>query len=148
MKIPQHVLATPSVPSPVWGTKSVIRLSRSTAPGSLAESSRSALPPVPCCGARFSSSHTCGSANVPAREAQSLTYVDNRAWVSQGPPLCRRVLSVMLLLLWAAMGVNLSWSKGKYGQHIDWIGTTITVRHTSVSVRCAWKSTSTKLQNS
>ena len=51
-----------------------------------------------------------------------------RTWTTpQGPPLRRHVLSVVLVLLWTAMGANLSWRKGKYGQRIDWIGTTITV---------------------
>ena len=54
--------------------------------------------------------------------------MDDVAWVSQGPPLRQRVLSVMLLLHWAAMGANLSWRKGKYGQRIDWMGTMIAVR--------------------
>ena len=43
-------------------------------------------------------------------------------------PLRRCVLSVMFLLFWAAKGAYLSWRKGKYGQCIDWIGTTISVR--------------------
>ena len=33
------------------------------------------------------------------------------------------------------MGAKLSWSKGKYGQCIDWIGTTNSASHTSFSVR-------------
>ena len=53
-----------------------------------------------------------------------MAVLDDPAWVSQGPPLRPRVLSVVLLLLWAAMGANLSWRKGTYGQCIDWIGTT------------------------
>ena len=60
----------------------------------------------------------------------------------------RRVLSVMLLLPWAAVGANLSWRKGKYGQCIDWTGTTITVRPHLV-FKAVWLeiSTSTKPQN-
>ena len=64
-------------------------------------------------GASFSSSLTSGSANVPAGGARI-------PWVSQGPPLRGRVLSVMLLLLWAVMGANLSWRKGKCGQCTCW----------------------------
>ena len=65
-------------------------------------------------GARFSSSLSrVGQSMFQPEELGVQTYVDDPAWVSQGPPPRRRVLSVMLFLLWAAMGANLSWRKGK-----------------------------------
>ena len=81
--------------------------------------------------ASFSSSLTSGSANVPAGGARI-------PWVSQGPPLRRRVLSVMLLLLWAVMGANVSWRKGKCGQCTCWTSTTITVRN-HLGFSAVWK---------
>ena len=109
----------PSKPSQFASTKRVMWPSKSTASGTPTESSRSALPPIPSCVRRISA--------VLSREGQSMLQpaelrvqtVDDPAWVSQGPPLRRRVLSVTLLL---------SWRKGKYGQCMRWMGTTITVR--------------------
>ena len=79
----------PSIPSQFASTKRVVWLSRSTASGPLTESSRSALPPVPCCGVRVSPVLSrVGQPMVQPEDLRVETYVEDPAWVSRtaSPP--------------------------------------------------------------
>jgi hypothetical protein len=72
-------------------------------------------------------------------------FVDDPVCIVTGTELDKRRTVLRLLLWWQILGVPLAWSKARYGQRLDWIGATIEVTRTSVSVHSSARYAQTKV---
>ncbi len=51
-------------------------------------------------------------------------YVDDPILTVAGAPAARQRTALLVVILWLAVGGDLSWAKGQYGCRVDWIGAT------------------------
>ena len=68
-----------------------------------------------------------GQATFKPDELRLQCYVDDPAIAVLGSQHTRDKLIIILLLLWAALGLEFSWAKGNRGPAVPWIGATFTL---------------------
>ena len=54
-------------------------------------------------------------------------FVDDPAVAIAGDESKRRRLAGMLLLIWAALGLQINWGKGQHGRSVEWIGALVLI---------------------